>query len=81
MKKVSKIIQVAAGANHTIMLDADGNVWSTGYNSSGQLGIGNTDIQVQPKQMTSVSGVKRNSSRNKSFNNASRKWICIFSRK
>ena len=40
------------------MLDADGNVWSTGYNSSGQLGIGNTDIQVQPKQMTSVSGVK-----------------------
>ena len=58
MKKVSKIIQIAAGANHAIMLDADGNVWSTGYNSSGQLGIGNTDIQVQPKQMTSVSGVK-----------------------
>jgi len=58
MKKVSKIIQIAAGANHAIMLDADGNVWSTGYNSSGQLGIGNTDIQVQPKQMTSISGVK-----------------------
>jgi len=34
------------------MLDADGNVWSTGYNSSGQLGIGNTDIQVQPKSDT-----------------------------
>ena len=58
MKKVSKIIQIVAGANHAIMLDADGNVWSTGYNSSGQLGIGNTDIQVQPKQMTSISGVK-----------------------
>ena len=58
MKKVSKIIQVAAGANHTIMLDADGNVWSTGYNNSGQLGIGNTDIQVLPQKMTLVSGIK-----------------------
>ena len=28
MKKVSKIIQIAAGANHSIMLDEDGNVCS-----------------------------------------------------
>ncbi len=50
MKKSIKIIQVAAGANHAIMLDADGNVWSTGYNNSGQLGIGNTDVQVLPQK-------------------------------
>ena len=40
------------------MLDAEGKVWGTGYNGSGQLGIGNTTLQTLPQQMTSISGIK-----------------------
>ena len=58
MKKISNIIQVAAGANHAIMLDVNGNVWATGYNSSGQLGTGDKATQTLPQQMVSVSGIK-----------------------
>ena len=32
MQKVSNIIQMSAGDNHIVMLDADGTVWSTGHN-------------------------------------------------
>lgn len=46
--------QIACGEIHTIVLMNDGTVWGTGYNSHGDLGIGNT---VSPKttltQMTS----------------------------
>ena len=39
MQKVSNIIQITAGEYHISMLDADGSIWSTGYNSNGQLSI------------------------------------------
>jgi len=31
-------IDIAAGAQHTLVLRKDGTVWSTGYNGYGQLG-------------------------------------------
>ena len=33
-----EIKAIAAGGNHTVLLDASGNVWTAGTNSSGQLG-------------------------------------------
>ena len=31
----SKIVSVAAGGPHTVLLDANGNVWTAGYNFDG----------------------------------------------
>ncbi|CAM3098780.1 right-handed parallel beta-helix repeat-containing protein [Rariglobus hedericola] len=39
------IIEISAGAHHTVALKNDGTVWIWGRNSSGQLGNGNTTSQ------------------------------------
>jgi alpha-tubulin suppressor-like RCC1 family protein/plastocyanin len=44
--------QVSAGNNHTLALDKNGNVWSWGSNTSGQLG--NTDSGTSDPQLTPV---------------------------
>ena len=51
MQKVSNIIQMSAGDNHIVMLDADGTVWSTGHNYYGQLGTNNKTNYSIPQQM------------------------------
>ncbi|MCD4548851.1 MULTISPECIES: RCC1 domain-containing protein [unclassified Schaalia] len=40
--------QIAAGKNHSLALDAEGNVWAWGMNNGGQLGIGSTDSDPHP---------------------------------
>lgn len=50
-------ISAAGGGSHTILLKADGTVWSMGYNSYGQLGHGDTTIRKTPTQVSSISGV------------------------
>ena len=42
------IIAIAAGGAHSLALCADGTLAAWGYNSNGQLGIGNTSIRVAP---------------------------------
>ncbi|MDR2033297.1 MAG: hypothetical protein LBP89_01515 [Helicobacteraceae bacterium] len=37
------IIEVAVGASHSIVIDDNNKVWTTGYNKYGQLGLGDTD--------------------------------------
>lgn len=37
---VENIISVAGGFDHTLMLDSSGQVWATGSNKEGQLGLG-----------------------------------------
>ena len=37
-EEITDAIDVAAGANHTLILRKDGTVWATGYNNKGQLG-------------------------------------------
>ena len=57
MQKVSNIIQITAGEYHISMLDADGSIWSTGYNSNGQFGTGTTQSEnVLPTQMLDTDG-------------------------
>jgi hypothetical protein len=38
----NRFTKVACGDNHTVLLDTSGKVWTTGDNSSGQLGLGDT---------------------------------------
>ncbi len=40
---ITDAIDIAASYNHTIILRADGTVWSTGYNQYGELGTGDTE--------------------------------------
>lgn len=40
------IKQIAAGGSHSLFLSADGRVYGCGYNTSGELGLG--DLEVQP---------------------------------
>ena len=45
---------VAAGANHTLALKADGTVWAWGQNASRQLGDGTTTQRNSPVQVSSL---------------------------
>jgi YD repeat-containing protein len=42
------ILQISAGANHNLALDADGQVWTWGWNLFGQLGDGTTTDRSTP---------------------------------
>jgi len=49
------ITHVACGWFHTVFLASDGKVYSCGYNSYGQLGLGNTTDQYTPVEITFLS--------------------------
>jgi alpha-tubulin suppressor-like RCC1 family protein len=51
----SNVKDVVAGARHTVILKTDNTVWTTGYNSMGQLGLGN---QNDTYTFTQVSGIR-----------------------
>ena len=48
----SSVTALSGGSNHSLVLKNDGTVWATGYNSSGQLGIGSTTQQLTLTAMT-----------------------------
>ena len=54
---LTDIIQVAVGDNHSVALDANGDVWVWGNNSKYQLGNGTTVNSSVPVKMTTVSGI------------------------
>lgn len=44
-----RLTDVAGGGMHSLVLDADGHVWSWGNNTHGQLGIGSeVDVHISP---------------------------------
>ena len=49
-------IDVAAGSNYTLVLKADGTVWSAGRNDYGQLGDGTTDSHLDFVQVKDLKG-------------------------
>lgn len=58
MQKIANAIQITAGENHVSILDADGSVWSLGYNGYGQFGLNNTTGYVLPQKMLNESGTE-----------------------
>jgi len=48
---------VVGGAAHTVVIGNDGNIYTWGYNSNGQLGIGSLSQQTTPQLVAKPSGV------------------------
>lgn len=60
LEKYSAIYQIAGGVDHSIRLKADGSVWSTGANYSGQLGIGKYPNQIyKPVKISKLSNIEK----------------------
>ena len=47
-----KVMQVSTGSMHTAAINSDGTLWTWGYNDVGQLGLGDTEMQTSPQQVT-----------------------------
>ncbi|NTX57200.1 MopE-related protein [Myxococcus sp. CA039A] len=56
--RLPTIRAIAAGLNHTLALDADGQVWAWGFNSAGQVGTGSTSPSMVLTP-TRVAGIPR----------------------
>ncbi len=50
---VERIVMVATGSFHTVALSETGRVYTWGYNGSGQLGLGEAEQQLAPRQVES----------------------------
>jgi alpha-tubulin suppressor-like RCC1 family protein len=48
---------ISLGYDHALVLRADGTVWSWGYGSGGQLGLGNTTTRTSPTQIPTLQNV------------------------
>ena len=55
----TKIIQIAAGENHNLALDADGNVWAWGRNNYYQLGTEIQDNILTPVKVSGLPKIKK----------------------
>lgn len=47
-----KIVQVAAGAEHSAFITDNGSIMTSGWGEHGQLGLGNTNDQTEPQVVT-----------------------------
>ncbi|MGN5651033.1 RCC1 domain-containing protein [Bacillus sp. Brlt_9] len=52
------IKEIAMGLDFNLYLDYEGNVWAAGYNSYGQLGIGNTSTPPIPTKINNLPKIK-----------------------
>ena len=53
----SSISLFGSASEHSLFIKKDGSLWGMGYNTSGQLGIGNSTNQLSPVEILS-SGVQ-----------------------
>ena len=51
-----RVVAVAAGGNHSVMLSAAGRVYTCGHGTNGQLGHGDTQHQSAPKLVGALAG-------------------------
>jgi alpha-tubulin suppressor-like RCC1 family protein len=54
---LTNVTAIAGGQLHPLALDSDGNVWSWGFNSDGQLGDGTTTNRSTPARVKGENGV------------------------
>jgi alpha-tubulin suppressor-like RCC1 family protein len=57
VRNLTDIVALAARANHTLALRADGTVWAWGQNDRGQLGDGSQVDRPMPLQVNALTGV------------------------
>lgn len=48
----SRIVHIAAGAEHSAIVTEDGVIKTWGWGEHGQLGLGNTDDQTSPREVS-----------------------------
>ena len=53
----SNVVDIEMGKAHTLVLKADGSVWTCGYNADGELGLGTFDTQNKPVKVAGLSNV------------------------
>lgn len=73
---------IATGNGFTIILKADGTVWSIGNNANGSLGNGNTENKGIPQRVkrdedTYLENVIKIAVRFKSCTSTYKRWICF----
>lgn len=62
---ITNVVSVSANGGdqsnggNALVLDSSGNVWTTGYNSNGELGLGNTTNQNRFTQVTALSSITK----------------------
>ncbi len=54
---ITGVLQISAGANHSLARRLDGTVWAWGYNAKGELGDGTTIKKNMPIQISGLAGV------------------------
>jgi alpha-tubulin suppressor-like RCC1 family protein len=54
-----RVMQLAAGADHSLALHDDGQVSTWGFNQDGQLGLGDTATRAKPTRVPGLYGVKQ----------------------
>ena len=54
----SNIVHFVCGANHSLFLDSEGNVFSVGYNEYGQLGLGHNTNQNELNKISNIPPIK-----------------------
>lgn len=54
LNRDEKIIHVATGTAHTIFLTSNGNCYASGANNHGQLGLGDTELRNEFKQLNLI---------------------------
>src|SRR3990167_7035924 len=57
IRKINMAVS-ASGFNHCLFLDANGSVWSCGYNEYGQLGLGDVNNRNVPEQIKNFPKIK-----------------------
>lgn len=54
VKDLKRVVQMAAGWNHSLVLTDNGELWATGYGANGQLGLGDKESKTQFTLVSSV---------------------------
>jgi alpha-tubulin suppressor-like RCC1 family protein len=59
VNRLSDVVWISSGANHTCAIKSDGTAWCWGNNEYGQLGNGDTKKRTVPVQVIGLDGAEQ----------------------